>query len=99
MPRRKCTNDPTGFITAADTRSLETAARGGTPKNRTSIGVINAPPPIPVSPTTTPTPHAARAIVQFQSIKASPLIPGGLREQTYLPLASTRSTEPEAAGS
>ncbi len=62
VPRRRCTTEPTGFITAAATRSLETAVSGGTPKNSTSIGVINAPPPIPVRPTTMPMPkHAARA--------------------------------------
>ncbi len=54
MPWRRWTNPPTGFITADTTRSLETAASGGTPKNNTSTGVIRAPPPMPVMPTTTP---------------------------------------------
>src|SRR5690625_4429461 len=58
VPRRKWTTEPTGFITALATRSLDTAASGGTPKNSTSIGVIRAPPPIPVRPTTMPTPKA-----------------------------------------
>lgn len=38
MPRRRWTNDPTGFITAAATSSLDTAASGETPKKRTRIG-------------------------------------------------------------
>jgi hypothetical protein len=59
VPRRRCTAAPIGFIMALATRSLDTAASGGTLKKRTSTGVINAPPPIPVSPTTTPTPNAA----------------------------------------
>src|SRR4051812_39779664 len=59
VPRRRCTNEPTGFITALATRSEETAASGGTPKKSTSTGVISAPPPMPVRPTTMPIPNAA----------------------------------------
>jgi len=59
VPRRRWTNDPTGFITAAATSSLDTAASGETPKKRTRIGVIRAPPPMPVSPTTMPMPKEA----------------------------------------
>src|SRR3954452_296776 len=59
VPRRRCTKEPTGFITALATRSDETAASGGTPKKRTSTGVMSAPPPMPVKPTTMPTPNAA----------------------------------------
>src|SRR4051794_23777786 len=59
VPRRRCTNEPTGFITALATRSDETAASGGTPKKSTSTGVISAPPPMPVRPTTMPIPNAA----------------------------------------
>src|SRR6266511_2441217 len=62
VPRRACTRPPKGFITALAARSLETAAIGGTPNRRTRIGVIRAPPPMPVSPTTTPTPRPARTI-------------------------------------
>src|SRR6476619_5823657 len=47
-------------MTAAATRSDDTAARGGTPKKSTSTGVIRAPPPMPVSPTTMPMPNEAR---------------------------------------
>ena len=61
MPRRRWTNDPTGFITALATRSEETAASGGTLKNSTSTGVISAPPPMPVRPTTMPIPNEAMA--------------------------------------
>ena len=50
MPRRACTQPPNGFITALAARSLETAATGGTPKTRTRMGVISAPPPMPVKP-------------------------------------------------
>ena len=59
MPCRRCTTDPTGFITALATRSLDTAVRGGTLKKRTSTGVMSAPPPMPVRPTTMPMPKAA----------------------------------------
>ena len=69
VPWRRWTNEPTGFITALATRSLETAASGETPKNSTSIGVISAPPPMPVRPTTMPTTSAPSARVQ--SIAAS----------------------------
>ena len=61
MPRRRCTSDPTGFIMALATRSDDTAVSGATSKNRTSAGVISAPPPMPVSPTTMPIPNEAMA--------------------------------------
>jgi hypothetical protein len=51
--------EPTGFMTALATRSLDTAASGWTPKNSTSTGVMSAPPPMPVRPTTMPIPKAA----------------------------------------
>ena len=51
-----------GFITTAATRSLETAASGCTPNRITRIGVMSAPPPMPVRPTTTPTIRPARLI-------------------------------------
>jgi len=60
-PFRACTKPPNGFITALAARSLETAASGGTPKASTRIGVISAPPPMPVSPTIVPTPKPAKA--------------------------------------
>ena len=43
------------LITALATRSLETAVKDETLKNRTSIDVKSTPPPIPVNPTTMPT--------------------------------------------
>src|SRR5256886_8695545 len=51
----RCTAAPMGRITTAATRSLEIAEDGFTPKSRMSIGVIRAPPPAPVSPTSSPT--------------------------------------------
>lgn len=50
VPRRMWTAPPTGFMMAEATRSLETAARGGTLKSNIIIGVISAPPPMPVRP-------------------------------------------------
>ncbi len=55
VPLRRCTAAPTGRITTAATRSLEMAADGLIPNSRISIGVISAPPPAPVSPTSKPT--------------------------------------------
>ena len=53
--RRICTPPPTGFMTMAAIRSEETAAVGLMPKKITRIGVMRAPPPMPVIPTTKPT--------------------------------------------
>src|SRR5579862_1220431 len=50
-----CTAAPNGRMKTAATRSLEIAADGFTLNNRISIGVISAPPPAPVSPTSRPT--------------------------------------------
>ncbi len=61
LPRRACTAPPTGFMIRAATRSLETAVSGWTRKMMTRIGVISAPPPIPVRPTTNPTMSPASA--------------------------------------
>src|SRR6266404_871397 len=61
VPRRRWTKEPTGFMMALATRSEDTAVSGGTPKKRTSTGVISAPPPMPVRPTTMPMPNAAKA--------------------------------------
>ena len=55
VPRRQCTAAPTDLLTLAATRSLATAAVGLTPR-KISAGVISAPPPMPVRPTTMPTP-------------------------------------------
>ena len=71
-----------GFITALATRSLETAARGGTPKKSTRIGVISAPPPMPVRPTITPTPKPAAIMTPStgrvcRPADQSPTGPGG----------------------
>src|SRR6185295_3846976 len=58
---RRWTRAPAGFITKLATRSLEMAVSGSAPKKNTSIGVINAPPPMPVRPTTMPTRSPPRA--------------------------------------
>ena len=55
MPLRRWTIAPTGRITTAATRSLEMAAAGFTENSRISIGVIRAPPPALVRPTSRPT--------------------------------------------
>ena len=55
VPLCRWTAAPTGRITTAATRSLEMAAAGLTENSRISIGVIRAPPPAPVSPTSSPT--------------------------------------------
>ena len=82
VPARRCTREPTGFMTAAATRSLETAVSGGIPKNRTSTGVISAPPPMPVRPTTIPMPR--QAAVRSQSISTVG-VPFAMREQEAEP--------------
>src|SRR5438105_2075185 len=72
VPRLMWTPPPTGFITTAATRSLETAASGCTLNSRTRMGVINAPPPIPVSPTVNPTIKPATAIQRSTCIWSLP---------------------------
>ena len=42
------------FVSGANHRSVATAVAGEMPKNRIRIGVMSAPPPTPVSPTTHP---------------------------------------------
>ena len=61
VPRRAWTLPPTGFITIEATRSLDTAVSGCTWKRSTRMGVIRAPPPMPVSPTVKPTTNPASA--------------------------------------
>src|SRR5207247_7905684 len=58
------TPPPTGFMTIAATRSEETAAVGLTPKKISRMGVMSAPPPMPVSPTVNPTITEASAMDQ-----------------------------------
>src|ERR1700733_10697933 len=65
-----CTSDPTGRITTAATRSLEMAAAGLTENSRMSIGVISAPPPAPVSPTSSPTTALPRTTYRLRPIHA-----------------------------
>ena len=75
MPRRRWTKEPTGFITALATRSEDTAASGGTLKKSTSTGVISAPPPMPVRPTTMPMPNDAM-VRSGSMLKSSPRTEG-----------------------
>src|SRR5436190_10359678 len=67
VPRRKCTVAPTGFMMSDVRRSLDTAVPGLTPKNSTRIGVMSAPPPMPVRPTVKPT---IRPAIAFQTSKS-----------------------------
>src|SRR6266508_4663192 len=62
--RRMWTPPPTGFMTIAATRSEETAAVGVTPKKIRRMGVMRAPPPMPVRPTVNPTITDASAMDQ-----------------------------------
>ena len=52
-PSRQWTAAPTDLFTEAATRSFATAAVGFTPR-KIRAGVISAPPPMPVRPTTMP---------------------------------------------
>ncbi len=62
VPARWCTTAPNGFMNTEAARSLPMAAVGFTPKTITMIGVMSAPPPIPVSPTARPTRAPERMI-------------------------------------
>ena len=55
VPRRRWTSAAPGFMNRLTTMSLEIAVSGSMPAKNTSIGVISAPPPIPVRPTMIPT--------------------------------------------
>src|SRR3989338_6898993 len=55
VPRRPCTQPPSDLVSEAYSRSVPTAVAGETPKSSTSNGVINDPPPTPVTPTISPT--------------------------------------------
>ena len=71
LPTFQCTEAPTDLLTEAATRSFATAAVGLTPR-KISAGVISAPPPMPVRPTTMPTAkltsRTARALVLRRSV-------------------------------
>src|SRR6266571_4749636 len=73
---RMWTNAPNGLVTAETTRSLPTAASGGMPKKNISIGVIRAPPPMPVSPTTTATANDAPVRAGLGSVMEVPSLCG-----------------------
>src|SRR4051812_30422525 len=93
LPCRQCTVAPTDLFTDAATRSFATATVGLMPR-KISAGVIRAPPPIPVRPTTMPMPkltsRTASALAvnrsgtvhlsaKIQSCKARGASPGGCR--------------------
>src|SRR4051812_47978802 len=79
FPSRQCTAAPTDLLTDAATRSLATATVGLMPR-KISAGVIRAPPPIPVKPTTMPIPkltsRTARALVVKRSDTVHPFSGG-----------------------
>ena len=58
-------------MTTAATRSLEMAAAGLTENSKMSIGVISAPPPAPVSPTSNPTTALPRTTYKLRPIRCS----------------------------
>src|ERR1041384_6807412 len=57
-------------MNTAATRSLEMAAAGLTENSKMSIGVIRAPPPAPVSPTSSPTTALPRTTYRLSPIRA-----------------------------
>src|SRR5215468_4399560 len=59
-------------MNTAATRSLEMAAAGLTENSRMSIGVISAPPPAPVSPTSNPTTALPRTTYRLRPIRVLP---------------------------
>src|SRR3954464_10242435 len=96
VPRRQWTPAPTDLLMLAATRSLATAAVGLTPR-KISAGVIRAPPPIPVRPTTIPTPKATtrtdRAAVVKRSLNAPALCVGPVVSRRSLVLAPQPPTK------
>ncbi len=68
VPRRMWTPPPTGFMTIAATRSEDTAVVGLIPKKISRMGVMSAPPPMPVIPTVKPTMTDAVTIAQLMCI-------------------------------
>src|SRR4051794_37620914 len=86
VPRLTWTPPPMGFITSDASRSLETAVVGVMLKSRTRIGVIRAPPPMPVRPTVKPTIRPARPSATGELPDAEPCV-----------AASTAATGPPAS--
>ena len=70
VPLRKCRKPPTVLVTAAYARSVPTATTGWMPATRMSSGVISEPPPMPVTPTSAPTPRPKRMIAGSMSERA-----------------------------
>ncbi len=63
VPWRKCRQPPTVFVTAPYARSVPTAVTGFTPTTMIRRGVISEPPPMPVRPTSAPTPRPKMTII------------------------------------
>lgn len=68
VPARWWTSAPNGFMNTDAARSLPMAAVGFTPNTITMIGVMSAPPPMPVSPTAKPTRAPATTIGRAASM-------------------------------
>ncbi|EXI85511.1 MAG: hypothetical protein AW12_02268 [Candidatus Accumulibacter sp. BA-94] len=62
---------PPALVIAAYSRSVPTAVAGWTPKTSTSSGVINEPPPTPVSPTMAPTTKPDKVNIQTKPDKVN----------------------------
>src|SRR3954465_11416972 len=62
VPCRKWRQPPTVFVTAPYARSVPTATTGLVPITTIRSGVMSEPPPMPVSPTSMPTPSPNRTI-------------------------------------
>src|ERR1700755_1900137 len=82
LPTRQWTAAPTDLLTDAATRSFATATVGLMPR-KINAGVISAPPPMPVSPTTIPTPKLTTStdsalVVMRSDIGCTPLVESGL---------------------
>src|ERR1700712_1022593 len=71
-PCRQCTAAPTDLLMLAATRSLATAAVGSIPRT-IRAGVISAPPPMPVRPTTMPTPKLTTSTDTAVVVSRSPI--------------------------
>ena len=72
IPLRTCRPVTAIFVIAANHRSVPTAVSGAVPKVSTRIGVISAPPPTPVIPTTKPV-SAPAAICRLSTVGGSTL--------------------------
>jgi hypothetical protein len=70
---------PPILVSAANNKSVPTAARGGIPKPKIKSGVINEPPPTPVNPTMKPT--TSPATIYPSSIGPDPIMLASLEDR------------------